>query len=291
MDTTVTPELARKTWRSFEAVHSMIYFTPDAPTEYAKAGITRNRTGYFASRVAAVGPVPAEVVIATFFNFNPSLVRHAMHGVWEATTPEAMLGARRAVADSSLRRAFGDEVIGSAELAETAELVRRAALVACEHLQGRPLFAGHASLPWPDEPHLVLWHAQTLLREFRGDGHVAVLMLEGLTGIEALVSHAASGDVAASVLRATRAWDGAAWASAVEGLAARGLVDADGAFTDAGREQRDRIETATDRLAFAPYAALGVDTCTALRPIGRRLSDLVVAAGLLTVDLTRLDDA
>ncbi|MEN3271540.1 MAG: hypothetical protein V7636_301, partial [Actinomycetota bacterium] len=61
------------------------------------------------------------------------------------------------------------DAIESPELIEAAELARRAAEVACERPEGRPLFAGHASLPWPEEPHLVLWHAQTLLREFRGD--------------------------------------------------------------------------------------------------------------------------
>ena len=69
---------ARKTWRSMEAVHGMIYFTPDAPLAYAAVGVTKNRMGYFASRVAAMGPVPAEVVIATFYNFHPGLVQASM---------------------------------------------------------------------------------------------------------------------------------------------------------------------------------------------------------------------
>ena len=43
---------ARKNWRSMEAVHGMIYFTPDALPAYAAVGINRPRAGYFASRVA-----------------------------------------------------------------------------------------------------------------------------------------------------------------------------------------------------------------------------------------------
>jgi hypothetical protein len=259
----------------------MIYFTPDAADHYAAAGIGHHRTGYFASRSAAMGAVPAEVVIATFYNFNPTLVRRAMEGVWQHTTPDAVLRARLAAVDSSLRRAFGDDVLASTELADTAETLRRAALVAAERPEGRPLFAGHASLPWPDEPHLVLWHAQSLLREFRGDGHIAALTIEGLSGIEALVSHGASGDVPAAVLQSSRAWPDVAWADAVAGMAARGLVDESGEFSDAGRAQRERIEATTDLLATAPYAALGEDTCAQLRATGRKLSALVVEAGLL----------
>ncbi len=273
-----------------EAVHGMIYFTPDAPPEYARAGVTRNRTGYFASRIAAVGPVGAEVVVATFYNFNPSLVRHAMDGVWMATTPAELLEARYRAVDVSLRRAFDDEVLASDELAIAVTLTRRAAEVACTRPEGRPLFAGHAALDWPDEPHLALWHAQTLLREFRGDGHIAALTVEGLTGIEALVSHAASGDVPAAALKATRAWSDEQWDAAVAGMVDRDLVTDDGAFTEAGREQRQRLEDATDRLAAAPYAAIGDEGCAQLRSTGRHFTELVMSAGLLSMDPRRLLD-
>jgi hypothetical protein len=259
----------------------MIYFTPLAADHYAAAGVGHHRTGYFASRSAPMGAVPADVVIATFYNFAPALVHKAMTGVWQNTTPEAVLRARLAAAEQSLRQAFGDEVLESTELAESAELLRKAASVACGLPEGRPLFAGHASLPWPDAPHLVVWHAQTLLREFRGDGHVAALTTEGLSGIEALVSHAAAGDVPAPVLQKSRAWPDDAWAAAVESMAAKGLVDAAGAFTDAGRMQRERIEVATDRLAVVPYAALGEEACAQLRATGRKLSRLVMDAGLM----------
>ena len=104
----------------------MIYFTPDAPPQYAAIGITSNRTGYFASRVAAIGAVGPEVVLATFYNFHPGLVRHAMRTVWNEVTPRQMLDARLAAVDSSLRRAFGDELLGSTELAETAAQIGRA---------------------------------------------------------------------------------------------------------------------------------------------------------------------
>ena len=158
-------------------------------------------------------------------------------------------------------------------------------------LPGRPLFAAHASLPWPDQPHLVLWHAQTLLREFRGDGHLTALVGEGLDGVEALITHAASGDVPAEVLRATRAWPEAAWAAGEDRLRARGLLAGDGlTFTDAGRALRQRIEDLTDQRSTAPYEVLGDDGCERLRTLGRVLSRRVVDAGLLQVDPSRYLD-
>ena len=290
---TVDPTIARRAWRALEAVHGSIYFTPDAPEAYARIGVTSRRMGYFASRSAPMGPVPAEVVIATFYNFEPGLVRRSIPAAWSITTPADILAARLSAADTSLRRAFAGQILASDQFARTVELVRSAALRACALPEGRPLFAGHASLPWPDEPHLALWHAQSLLREFRGDGHVAALTLEGLSGLDALVSHAASGDVPAEVLRVSRAWSEEAWSAAVADMAERGLIRRGSdplAFTDAGRAQRDRIESATDRLAARAYAAIGEDACGELRAAGRVLSKAVADAGLLIADLTRYDD-
>jgi hypothetical protein len=285
----LTPIVARKTWRTLEPIHGMIYFVPEARERYAALGLPGRRMGYFASRSAPLGPVPAEAVIATFFNFNPDLVRRSIPAAWDIAAPDRILDARLESADAALRRAFGDQ-LESPELVETAQLARRAAESACAHPEGRPLFAAHASLqwPWPTEPHLVLWHAQTLLREFRGDAHVAALLTEGLSGIEALVTHAASGDVPADVLRISRAWSEDDWAAAVDGLRARGVVAAgegeELAFTDAGRALRQRVEDRTDALSVAAYEPLGEDGCSLLRLLGRPFSKAVVESGLLNVD-------
>src|SRR3954447_16765684 len=233
--------------------------------------------GYFASRSAPMGAVAAEVVIATFFNFNHDLVRSVIPAAWHETTPENVLAARLRVADLGLRRLLGDGV-DSPEMAEAADLARRAAEAACERPEGRALFAGHASLPWPEEPHLVLWHAQTLLREFRGDAHVAALMLYGLNGLDALISHAAAGDVPAEALRTTRAYSEAEWAAGVRSLAARGIVEEDGSFTERGRAMRQAVEQRTDDSSVAPYEVLGEDGCERLRTLARPFSRTVSEA-------------
>lgn len=277
------PVIARKTWRTLEPIHGMVYFATERDEVYAKLGL-RQESGYFASRAAPMGAVPAEVVIATFFNFNPAFVRRAMDDVWTQTTPETAVEARLEVVDRSLRRLLGDEVAGSADVRRAAGLARRAAQRAAERPEGRPLFAGHASLAWPsdDDPHLVLWHAQALLREFRGDAHIAAMATEGVTGLEALLMHAATGEVPAAVLRASRNWSRAEWAAGVTTLQERGWLVGDETLSDAGRAHRDWVEARTDELSVFAYEAIGEDGCAELRQLTRPLSRTVVAGGGLT---------
>jgi len=268
--------IARKTWRTVEPYHSAVYFAPEAAEEYRSVGVTDRMTGYFASRAAPMGAVPAAVVSATFFNFDNDLVERSMEGVWDSVTPTDMVAARFRAADRMIHRIVPDG-IDSAEMVEASELARGAALAAGDHPEGRPLFAGHSSLPWPEEPHLILWHAQTLLREFRGDGHIAALTIEGLSGCEALVTHAAAGDISAEVLKATRQHTADDWAEAEDRLRSIGWLDSDLMLTDLGVERRAWIEQRTDELASEPYDAIGVEGCSRLREIVRPLSRAMIA--------------
>ena len=277
----VSPAQGRSTFQAAEPIHAMIYFTPHYLPAYEAVGLRGRRMGYFASRAAAMGPVPADVVIATFFNFNPELVRRAIPDAWGLARPEAILAARLSAVDTSLRQAWGDRV-DSAEVAEAAELARAAALAAVQWPHGRPLFGAHAELPWPAEPHLALWHAQTLLREFRGDGHVALLTAAGLTPVEALVTHAAAGAVTDAALRMSRAWGDEDWAAGVAGVRARGwLTDGDDlVLSEAGQAFRQDLEDRTDELAVAAYAAIGAAGCARLTALALPLSQAVIDSGL-----------
>jgi len=248
----------------------MIYFVPEAAESYEQLGIT-GRDGYFASRAAPMGAVSAEVVAATFFNFNPELVHAAIPSAWEITTPEALVAARFEAVDASTRRLLGDDVVTSVPMLRAAELARIAAEDASTRAEGRPLAAGHAHLDWPVAPHLVLWHAQSILREYRGDGHIALLVTHGLSGIDALITHGAAGDVPSHVLRSTRGWTAQQWDTAVASMRERGWL-ASGvelALTEWGKEQRQEIEDQTDTLAAAPYAVLGDESCEELRSLVR----------------------
>jgi len=283
----MNPEMARKAWRTVEPLHGMIYFVPEAAEEYASAGLEPHM-GYFASRSAAMGPVGPGVVVATFFNFDPRLVEAALPAAWGRATPADVLAARLLAADRALRRLLG-AAAGSSEMEEAAALARTAAWVAAERPEGRPLFAAHAGLEWPDAPHLVLWHAQTLLREYRGDAHVALLTAAGLSPVEALVVHAASGEVPAAALRATRAWSDEDWGAGVESVRSRGWLEPgeDLALSEPGRVHRQDIEDRTDQLSLDPYAALGEQSCEQLRQLTRPMSRAVIDSGALATMATR----
>lgn len=246
---------ARAAHQVLEPVHTLVYFVPEAAQRYEAAGVSGGMRPYFASRAAPLGRVPAEVVVATFYNFAPAQVRKAIPSAWETSSPQAMLDARLDAADAALRRLLGDAV-DSADMAEAARLAREAT-TACS-VVGRPLFAAHAALPWPQPPHLQLWHAATLLREHRGDGHIAALVLSGLTGMEAAITYAATGQgLPADLLRATRGYSEQEWSRTKDRLCDRGLLDAEGGLTDDGRRLRADLEAQTDAAAAAPYEHLG----------------------------------
>ena len=267
---------ARFLWQRLEPYHGLIYFVPEADRHYAALGLDAGMMGYFASRASAMGPVPAEVVVATFYNFEPDRVRTLVPQAWQRTTAPTLWQARLAAVDEALTRIFGARLQEN-DIAAAAVLLR-SATGACRS-EGRPLFAGHLAQAWPTEPHLALWFAITLLREFRGDGHIAALTVEGVSGIEALVIHGATGTVPPAVLQGTRGWSDVAWAAAVERLQQRGWIDEDGTLTTAGQQHRDRVEQYTDELAASPWAELTEAQVASLGDLGKELSTTIIAAG------------
>lgn len=252
--------------RSLETLHAFGYFAPEVEEELTGIGLRRGRMCYFASRSAPMGAVTPGTVAATFFVFNPTLVEHHLSGVWALASPEEVTAARYRGISRAWGRILGD--LDPDEVAEAAELARTAAL-ACS-VVGRPLSAAHAGLAWPSEPHLVLFHALTIVREHRGDGHIAALLGEGLSGLQALVSHTATGrGFTVSAARATRGWSEGEWDEAVADLFDHGVLTTQGDLTDEGRALRRRVEEATDRMAVEPWAALGEDGAARLAALGR----------------------
>jgi len=255
------PPVARRMWQVLETMHMTVYWAPEPADAYRRAGLRGGWMGYFASRSAAMGPVPAEVVMATFYNFHPRMVRRAVPDAWGFASPERVLAARLEGADAALRRLLGGWA-DSPDAAEAAGLIRQA--MEGQDPAGRPLFAAHAALPWPEEPHLALWHGATLYREFRGDGHVACLLTDDVGGLEAHLLAAGAGQLPGSFLRQYRGWSEEEWAGAAAGLQARGWLAPDGSLTEAGRAARDDRERRTDELAAAPWERLGTAGCDRL---------------------------
>ncbi|BBX02597.1 hypothetical protein MMOR_35330 [Mycolicibacterium moriokaense] len=268
------PILARRFFDRLEPVHAVTYFAPEARAALDGLGFRGFWMGYFAARSAPIGVVPAEVVTATFYNFAAQRVAKALPAAWEIVSPADALRAREQSAVEALRR-YG---VGTDDDVETAaELAAKAARGA--PLDGRPLFAANLALNWPDEPVAKLWHATTLLREQRGDGHVAVLASLGISGRESNVLHAAAGKVPKEMIMRSRDYDDEQWALHRDRLVARGLLDDNDELTAAGRELKQRIEDTTDELALGGLEALDDGEVEALfrslTPITRK----VVAAG------------
>ena len=271
--------LAGRAHRALEPLHSLIYFAPETEQALVGAGLRPGRRCYFAGRSAPLGAVGAGVVVATFYNFKPELIARHIPRAWTLVEPAEVVAARFEAADQALTRLLGADLLASAQLREAAALAR-AAVEGIEAV-GRVLYAGHAELAWPQPSHLQLWHAITLLREHRGDGHLMALAEHGLGGIDAIVSHTATGRgfVEAAAQR-LRGWSDEDWADSIDRLRAAGLIEADVlALTEAGRELRQQVEDDTDRLAVAPYRQLGIERCEQLIELAKPLSRTVVSNG------------
>ncbi|OBA90082.1 hypothetical protein A5662_23340 [Mycobacteriaceae bacterium 1482268.1] len=265
--------LARRFYDRFEPVHAVTYFSPESRAAFDGLGYRGFWMGYFAGRSAPLGAVPAEVVTAVFYNFAPARVGKALPAAWDIASPAAALRAREAAAVATLQRyGLTDNGVEAA-----AGLAAKAAR--CAPLDGRPLFAGNAALPWPTEPLAMLWHSTTLLREHRGDAHVAVLASCGLSGRESNVLHAAAGRVPPEMIMRTRDYDENQWREHQTQLAERGLLDDSGALTDAGRELKQHIEDTTDTLALSALEALDDAEVDALFRALTPITKAVVAGG------------
>ncbi len=271
-------DIARRAQAAFEPYVVMMFLSPEIHARYKALGL-RGRQGYFLQRAAPMGQVPAEVVTATFYNFNPTLVASGINTGWQLITPEAIWRECLEACTEALSRLLPpaegeDEVMGNIEKA--LPLVKQAS----EGLSpaGRALFGGCQSIPWPDAPMQALWHGLNLLREYRGDGHIIALMSESIAPLECLLLQAAySTRLPLQFLLTSRAWSEEVKA-AQENLAKRDLL-VDGALTDKGREQRERVEQLTDRLDTAPFEKLGEAASEELISLVGALSRRIVKHG------------
>lgn len=262
---------SRRAWGALETVHVLGYFSDEVRRAYVALGL-HPRLSYFAARSAAFGPVGPEVPIASFYVFAPWLHRKALPAAWSVASPERVQQTRRDAMGSVLAQVIGDH-----DVTELLGLVR----TVCDGLTapGRPLYAAHSGLAWPDEPRLALWHATTLIREHRGDGHVAVLLRAGLDPVESLVL---GGLFAGNTpfVRSTRGWSEEEWADATERLTTRGLLSGD-VLTNDGVSFRRELERDTDRLALEGWAHLGQGGTKRVIELAAPLRDAALTSGIL----------
>ncbi|NUW43383.1 SCO6745 family protein [Nonomuraea rhodomycinica] len=268
-----SPTLARRFWEAIEPIHAVAYFTPEPAQAAETVGLTGWWTGYFAGRAAPVGPVGEAAGAALFFAFAPAKVARALPAAWQSADPAKVLDSRLAAVRTALGRVLPPTASGS--LRRLVDLLERAA-EGCAY-EGRALAAAWSRVPRPADVAGRLWLATTILREHRGDGHVVAVVHGGLTGLEASLTHVATGNVSRELIQRSRGWIDAEWEEARRRLVARGLLDRHSRLTRTGGVLRREIENATDRLAAGPVVTLGetgVEEAIRLAaPISRHLVD------------------
>jgi hypothetical protein len=272
---TELPAFARQAWRLLEPLHAVTYFSPEPLQALKTAGYRGFWMGYFAGRAAPLGAAGPEVVHALFYNFTIERVRAALPAAWEFAAPDVALTAREHGATAALRRQLGD-LADSPEVATAAELAARAAAAA--PAEGRTLFAANRALPEPRDPVARLWHAATLLREHRGDGHIAALVAAGIDGREAHVLQTLANRVPREIYTVSRDFDDAEWANRLDTLRGKGLAGDNGP-TEHGRTVKAEIEARTDAAAAPAYAVLTPGERAELLRTLRPLAHAVMASG------------
>ncbi|MDP7736677.1 SCO6745 family protein [Mycobacterium paragordonae] len=269
-----TPALARQFYDRFEPIHALTYFAPEVRAGMDALGYRGFWMGYFAARSAPLGAVPPEVVTAVFYNFAPGRVAKSLPAAWEIAGPDQALRARQHATVAALHRCGVTE---DENLCTAAELAVRTARMA--PVDGRALFAANVALPVPSDPVAALWHATTLLREHRGDGHVAALVAAGISGRESNVFHTAASAVSEEFMKRSRHYDDNEWEACRQNLADRGLLDSGGALTPDGRGLKDQLETNTDALSLRAFDGLDDEELQALFSALTPVARTVIAAG------------
>ena len=235
----------RSFWQAIEIIHDVVYFAPDTKQRYEALGLKGYWMGYFASRSAALGTPTPELVIALFHGFAPRMVHRALPDAWSMASRDHVLATRYDLARDALASGLAD--------ADVERLAKElTAIWTSLDFAGKGLAAAHASLPIPDDPVGRLWHAATVLREYRGDCHVALLTAAGLDGAAANALAVADGRGAPNQ-REMRGWTEDEWAEAYERLRRRAWTDEFATITESGRAARAQIEDATDRVSASSF--------------------------------------
>jgi hypothetical protein len=267
---------ARALWQCIEPYHAVTYFTDESRAAFEEIGLRGFWRGYFAGRAAPLGAVGPGVVVATFYGFHPDFVARAIPEVWDIVSPEEAIAAREFGAGRALTRCFDME---EPALARAARLVLQAT-DGCDPF-ARPLFAANHDLAWPREPHVALWHGCTLLREHRGDGHIATLYANDVDPCEAHVLRLAVSGIGRESIAPFRGWSDEDWSAAADRLAERGWLAGDHSVTPVGIDAHEAIEADTDRMAEGPTRALGEDGLHELLGIMRPMAATLAASGTI----------
>lgn len=265
-------ETARAIRNLVEPLAAGVYFSPEAQAGYQTLGLNYFES-YFCSRGACLGAAPWSVICAAFAAFKPSAVESAVTVGWTKTTPAALLEARARGATAQLERLLG-EIATETEVRRATEILL--AMTDGVDPSGRALYAGLSVLDRPTSMFGALWRAADLVREHRGDGHIAAWIPHVDSTEITILTELAWGIPARSYVF-TRGWSEEDVDAGYERLTARGLI-ADGALTAAGTALREHIERTTDETTRPVIERLG-DRFEELSGILAPLADAIVTGG------------
>lgn len=208
-------------------------------------------SGYAWGRAAALGEPSPGVVASSFAVFEPELIGGVYDAGRAACSRDQVLATRSEATTASLAALLDD-----ADVAAAATQLHDAAIDLDR--SGRPLYAGLAELPMPDDPMGVLWRSAEMIREHRGDSHIAACVAAGLDPISMNILTELWVGMPLGSYTGTRGWDDVAIAASADQLRAAGLLDGD-QLSAAGRAAREQIEDATDQAQQALVNNLGTD--------------------------------
>lgn len=240
---------ARRLRDAIEPLATICFWSEPAYDRYAALGLDF-LLGYVWSRASVLGEPEGSVAAAAFGVFEPGLISTLYDEARRHCSLAEVRAAKEQGAVTALRTVLGEPD----GLADAVAALRRA--VEATDPTGRPMHAGLSALPWPQDPLGQLWHACTVLREHRGDGHLAACVAAGLTGLEANLLTELRVGWEPLAYTASRGWSPEEMTAGSRRLATRGLV-ADGELSPAGRSLRDEVEQTTDRLMAPALAAIG----------------------------------
>jgi hypothetical protein len=278
--TDADPTPSRRLRDAIEPIAMVSVWSPEAHDRYGALGLDF-LAGYVFSRAAPLGIAPTPVVVGAFGVFSPAVVGSAYETGLTTCSHAEILAAREEGTIAAFHRLLG-------EPDRDVELVVSAMRRGLERAEptGRALYAGHSALDWPGDAWGRLWLATTLLREYRGDGHLAACVAAGLDAVAMNLLTEAHVGLQDRSYTASRGWTEAEIAASVDGLADRGLVDRHGVITDRGRTLRDAIEAATEESVAGVVDEIGGEI-GGLDAVAERCalwSEAIIAAGVFPPD-------
>jgi hypothetical protein len=269
--TTGTP--ARRLRDAIEPLACQSIWSEEAAERYVELGLDDWFAAYIWERTAALGMPPTALAVMAMGVWNAELIGPLFDKAVAAISREDIVATRSTAPGATVRRLLGNI---DAEAAQVVEVLRRG--IEAADVTARPLFAGLTAEPWPEDVAAQLVHACHLLREHRGDSHLAVCAVAGLDPIEMNILTALYCGHEPLTYTATRGWTQEQMTEALERLRARGLVSGS-SLSEEGLRFRHHLEAQTDAMQQSIIDAVGSPLDSDIKQLDAWSNALIAAGG------------